>query len=272
MSSEQARRNVIAARDQLDILPTTSAQAMLLAEELFVVVDVLSGNIMLRRMLTDPAMSLTDKKTLLDRLFDKKIHGNTIAALCALVAQRWSNPAELPHAAEYMAVSAVLASAKLAHRLGTVEDELFAFARLISENSDLREAVSQRSNGDERKVALVRRLLNGKCAPETLRLATRAVVAARDTRPEHMLREDLAAAAEMRHEIFAIARTATPLTDDQRLRLITTLERRYGTTVRMTIDVDPSLMGGLRVQLPNHMIDGSVAGKFTKIRKELTST
>ena|SRR5689334_14622911 len=62
------------------------------------------------------------------------------------------------------------------------------------------------------------------------------------------------------HERVLRARitSARPLDDQQRADIVAALEKRYGKKVEAELDVDPSLLGGARVQIGDQVIHASV--------------
>jgi F-type H+-transporting ATPase subunit delta len=62
------------------------------------------------------------------------------------------------------------------------------------------------------------------------------------------------------HERVLLARitSAQPLTDEQRADIVAALEKRYGKRIEAELDVDPSLLGGARVQIGDQVIHASV--------------
>jgi len=62
------------------------------------------------------------------------------------------------------------------------------------------------------------------------------------------------------HERVIRARitSAKPLDDQQRNDIVAALEKRYGKKVEAELDVDPSLLGGARVQVGDQVIHASV--------------
>lgn len=67
----------------------------------------------------------------------------------------------------------------------------------------------------------------------------------------------------------ATAVTASPLTAEQRARLIVALEKKSGKTVVLTERVDASLVGGMRVEMEGHRYDNTVASKLSQLRRAL---
>lgn len=239
-----------------------------LGDDLFAVTDVLSANPALRRALTDPARDGQAKAALVERIFTGRVSGAAVDVLAGMARSRWSEAADLADAVERYATSALLAAADRAGRLDGVEDELFRFARTVEGDQGLRDAFSHRTAGTQRKVELVRSLLRGRAAPETVRLAVQAASHPRGLRTAQVLEQYVQAAAERRQQVVAHVVAAAPLTTEQRRRLETALQRRYG-RVRLNVDVDPSVIGGLRVQVGSELVDGTVTARLDEARRRM---
>ncbi|WP_133510221.1 F0F1 ATP synthase subunit delta [Candidatus Thiosymbion oneisti] len=59
------------------------------------------------------------------------------------------------------------------------------------------------------------------------------------------------------------------LGEDARRDLAAALEKRLGAEVEMTVETDPSLIGGVQIRAGDLVIDGSVRGKLHKLATEL---
>jgi F-type H+-transporting ATPase subunit delta len=240
-----------------------------LGEELFGVTSLLDRSAAVRRALTDPSRTPDAKAALVHRLLDGKVSSQVVELLVELVRGRWGAATDLSDATEWLAVEAVVAAADRAGRLDAVEDELFRFARAVAGNLDLRDAFSVRTVGADRKGELVRHLLNGKVSPETLLLAVQASTSPRGLRTEQALERYVEAAAARRKQLVAHVVVARPLAEDQRERLAAALQRVYGRAPRLNVDVDPDVVGGLRVQVGGELIDGTMLGRLDDARRRL---
>ena len=75
------------------------------------------------------------------------------------------------------------------------------------------------------------------------------------------------------HGILAVsALTAIPLSDDQILRLQRKLESVTGKTVRIQNRVDPTCMGGVRLDYDGKRLDGTVQGRLTSLGEYLKNS
>ena len=63
--------------------------------------------------------------------------------------------------------------------------------------------------------------------------------------------------------------SAKPLDDQQRADIVAALEKRYGKKVEAELDVDPSLLGGARVQIGDQVIHASVRDALAQMAAAL---
>jgi len=265
-----SRDSLVTGREALAaLLGRRGTKPEQVGQELFAITAVLDGSAAIRRALSDPSAQADAKAGLVHRLLDGKVGAGTVDLVALLSQQRWGATRDLTDALEELAVESVLAAAEGAGRLDAVEDELFRFSRAIAGDPRLRDAFSVRSEGDERKAQLVARLLEGKVGPETVQLATQAAVAPRGLRTERALERYVEAAAARRRQLVAQVVVARPLSEAHRERLAAALERLYGRVPRLNVDVDPDVVGGLRVQVGGELIDGTLLGRLDVARRKL---
>jgi F-type H+-transporting ATPase subunit delta len=69
--------------------------------------------------------------------------------------------------------------------------------------------------------------------------------------------------------VRATATTAVELSTDVREDIRRDLSERLGKDVRLTVVVDPRILGGLRVQFGDHVIDATVATRLEQLRRRL---
>ncbi len=265
-----SRASLAAGEERLETLLTApGAQPSAIAEELFGVTGVLADVAGARRALTDPSRTGADKAALVERLFAGRLSAATVDLLTGLVRGRWARALDLTDSVEHLAVSATLAGAEVAGRLDDVEDQLFRFARTVSGDAGLRDAFSTRTEGAGRKAALVQSLLAGRAAPEAVRLAVQAAIRPRGMRTEQVLEAYVTAAAQRRSRLVAHVVAARPLQPAHRARLAAALQRRYGRPMRLNVDVDPGVVGGLRVQVSGELVDATMVARLDEARRRL---
>jgi F-type H+-transporting ATPase subunit delta len=265
-----SREALAAARERLDALTdSTSADATKLADELAAVTALLDREVSLRRVLTDPAQAGEAKAELAQRLLGSQVGGPTADLVSGMVRSRWSQSRDLVDALEELADTAELTAAQKRGALDDVEDELFRFGRIVSSNTELRAALTDRAATTAAKIELLHRLLGGRAVPSTERLVTRLVTAPRGRSLEAGLESLSKLAAERRDRLVAVVTSAVPLSDTQKQRLGAALAKLYGHTMHLNIDVDPEVLGGIRVQVGDEVINGSIADRIEDAGRRL---
>jgi F-type H+-transporting ATPase subunit delta len=243
--------------------------ASTVGEELFAVTRLLDSSAALRRALTDPNSDGESKAGLVGRLLDGKVSGATVDVVSGLARSRWSSSRDLADACEELGVQATLAGAERDGVLEQVEDELFRFGRIVAGDRELRAALTDRTAPQESRTGLITRLLEGRATPATLVLAREVVGSPRGRRLEQALDDTGQAIAARRDRSVARVVSALPLTEDQRTRLSEALGRVYGRSMHLDVDVDPSLVGGLRIQVGDEVIDASVVARLARAERQL---
>jgi len=240
-----------------------------LADQLFSVARLLSGETTLRRHLADPAVPQESRTGLVERLLGSKLDRPALEAVAAAVAERWSRPVDLVNALEALARNAALGSAEKNDRLDEVEDELFRFGRILDREPELAGLLADTSRPLDGRTALLDRVLGGKVTSTTATLLNQAVALPRG-RHLDVIAEELAELAAARREL-SVARVVTPvrLTPEQEQRLTTSLSRLYGRPMSLQVELDEALLGGLVVRVGGEVIDGSVAGRIEAARRHL---
>jgi F-type H+-transporting ATPase subunit delta len=267
-----SREALAAARERLDALTdSTSVDAARLADELAAVTALLDREASLRRVLTDPAQPGEAKAELVQRLLGAQVGGPAVDLVSGMARTRWSQTRDLVDALEELANLADLTAAEKADALDDVEDELFRFSRIVTSNTALRAALTDRAASTSAKVELLRRLLGGRANVTTERLVTRLVTAPRGRSLEAGLESLSKLAAARRDRLVAVVTSAVPLSDAQKRRLGAALAKLYGRRMHLNLDVDPEVVGGMQVQVGDEIINGSVADRLEDARRRMAS-
>ena len=258
--------------DQLSAEHITSATvATRLASELFAVVGLLDTEHGLRRALSDPGKPAAEKGGVAADLLHGKITQRAEALVAAAAEAHWATSGDLSDGLEQLAVEVMVLAAEADRGLDDLEDGLFRFGRVVSANPDLRAALADQSLPEQGKRRLLSTLLDGKVTPVTLGLIDQMVAHPRGRTLTVAL--DLCAdiAARHRQQLIALVRTATELSASQRRRLADALARSYGHDVHLDVVIDPSVVGGISVQIGDELIDGTAASRLAEVRRKLAA-
>lgn len=265
-----SRGAAASVQEAFDAVLSGTADRTALGEDLFGVSAVIDANASLRRALADPSREGPAKRVLAQRLFGGRVSAEAAELVGATAAGRWAQERDFADTVESLGVQALLAQAEREGRIDAVEDELFRFERVVAGDPDLRDTLSIRNTDSDGKAALVRRLLEGKAHAETIRLAVQAVTNPRGRRLDRVLAEYLHLAAARREQLTALVTVAVPLSEQQHARLGTALEGIYGKSVVLHVVLDPTVIGGIRVQVGDEVVDGTVLRRLDEARRHIT--
>jgi len=266
-----SRKSLVTSRVSLDaaIKGADANSASALSSELFFVADVLSTNIAVRRALTDPSRDGKAKAAFISDLLGKKIGALALGLVTELSTLRWSSAKDLVLVVEQLAIEAEASAANIAGELDRVEDEFFTAATAFAGSSELRKALQ--SDATNAKATLVADILKG-ASGSTVKLVSQMVNAWRGRSIESAFADYQWALAARRNRVIALVRVAAPITPAQLERLTTSLTNKVGQPVRINIEIDPSVIGGVSVKFADEMVDGSVSNRLAGAARALAGS
>ena len=153
--------------------------------------------------------------------------------------------------------------------LEQVEDELFRFARILENETRLREALTDPAVEPEHRAKMVQELLGPKASPHTTNIIGFLVQQGRARELPKIIDSLVKLAAEERNKAVAEVRSATPLDGDQREKLKDAIARATGKQVELKVLVDPSVVGGLLVRVGDQIFDGTVRRRLQMAREHI---
>jgi len=265
-----SRQSLVAARVALDaaIKGASAASASELSSHLFFAADVFAGNTSLRRAITDPSRDKAAKAALVKDLFGKSTGALAISLLSDVSALRWSATKDVIHVIEQLAIEAEASAANIGNELDRVEDEFFETSRLVADNFELRKALVG-VGSVEAKSALIADVLGKKASASTVKLASALVSHLRGRSIEAAFADYLFGLANRRNRLIAVVRTAAALTDAQAKRLATVLEKKVGQPIRINVQIDPTILGGVSIKFADEQVDGSVVNRLANAGRAL---
>ena len=266
-----SRQSLLAARTALDaaVKGVDAQAASTLSAELFFAADVLGSNISVRRALTDTSRDAAAKGTLIKDLLASKVGAATVSLLTELSALRWSGAKDLVQVIEQLAIEAEATAANISGDLDRVENEMFVVSTTISNSSELRKAF--KSDADVAKSQLVAELLKN-ASSSTTKLVSQMVNSWRGRSIESAFADYQWALAARRNRVIALVRIAAPISQAQQDRLAAALDKQVGQPVRMNIEIDPAVLGGVSVKFADEMVDGSVSNRLAGAARALAGS
>jgi F-type H+-transporting ATPase subunit delta len=240
-----------ALTERLDDATGTQKAAATLGDELFTVSQLVRGEAGLRRFATDAALPAEAKQGMVQQVFSGRIGDPTLELLTDAAGRRWTRSGDLADVLERLSEIAVVRSAGA--KADQLTDELFELSGIIDANPRFRSALSDPARSVDDKAALLGSLLDDKALPATVTLA----------------KQSLAGTYHTITAALATARVARPMSAADQKRLSELLGSQYDTTVHLNVVVDPDVLGGVRVEIGDEVIDGTIASRLDDARRRL---
>lgn len=266
-----SRQSLIAARKSLDELlkGLSAADASALSAHLFTVVTTLDSSTPLRRALTDNSRDAKSKAELAKDLFGKSTSDLAIKLLINLTALRWSSPSNLGDVIEQLAVEAEASVANQNNELDRLEEEIFQFSRIVASDLELRQILNSAKYSGEGKRVLVAKLLASKVSPSTSRLLAALVSGMRGRSIERTIAFYASAAAARKMRVIAHVKSAVELSQGQKDKLASSLSGKIGQPVRLNVELDPKVLGGLSIRFADELIDATIVNRLADAGRAL---
>jgi F-type H+-transporting ATPase subunit delta len=173
--------------------------------------------------------------------------------------------------AQRMYARALFQAAQEAGRVDDVAGDLAALASAMDEVPELRAFLRNPQIEPTGKAAVLEQLAadGDELVRNFLRLAAEKGRAGEI--PEISAELD-ALVARAQNRLAVELTTAQELSDEDSASIVQAIEKASGRTVEATRAVDPSLIGGIVLQVGSHRADGSVRGRLERLRHELATT
>ncbi|WP_427171408.1 F0F1 ATP synthase subunit delta [Arthrobacter sp. 92] len=270
VSSESLTAALIALEAKL---PTASLQ---LANELFGILGTVDSSAGLRRALTDPSRSGAEKSALVKELFGGKVSPDAVEIASGLASSRWASARDIGDALETLAASVVIAvaenksavSASGLTGLEQLENDLFSFNHAVESNHEVQRALSEPQASPAAKIALAGKLVPS-ASEEAKVLIGQAVSQPRGLKATKLVGRFAELAAKRQQRWIATVSVTRPLSETQTSRLQAGLNALYGRELKINMNVDPALIGGIRIQVGDEVVDASLLARLGQLHRQL---
>lgn len=265
-----SRQSLVIARGALDaaVKGTSAATASEISTQLFFAAEVFASKSALRRAITDSSRDIDAKKSFIKDLFGSKIGEEASNLISGIAVLRWSASKDVIYVLEQLAIEAEASAANINNELDRVEDELFSASRALVDSSELRSALVGGAGADL-KAQLVTEILSKQASASTVKLVRALVTQRRGRSLEAAFAEYLFGLANRRNRLIAVVRTAAPISDAQRVRLSGAIEKQVGQPIRVNIQVDPTIIGGVSIKFADELIDASISNRLAHAGRAL---
>lgn len=265
-----------ASRDSLAQLHTElkdslSVGGVELGAELFAALKVIDENGALRRAITDPTVEAKRRQELMSKVFATKVSANAVTILQSIAGARWSTERELGDAVEEIAASAVIYSTEQDGLAGleALTQQLLEFNHAVEASHELQRALTDQQSPVANRGDLAVTLMTADATNAAKVLVRQAVELPRGLKPVDLVRRFADLSAQQQRQWIADVTVARPLQQAQVDRLAKSLSKAFGRELTLNIETDTQLVGGIRIQVGDEVIDSSVATRLNDLNTKL---
>lgn len=271
MRGEASRIADRESRDSLaPKLRDTREDAWRIGNELFTITKVLDDSIQLERALTDPSRPVADKVAVLKELLGDNAHPMTMEIMTDLVSRRWSRARDIANAVEDFGVDTMMYYADATDATLQVSIELSELHSALLNLPVVRAKLYDYQATSEARVKLFREVFSGKTLNKvTMRLAEHATCNLRRRRYLETIQWLINKFSRHMGESMVTVTTATPLKKEQIKRLVEVYSAKVGRQVHINSVVDPTVLGGMRIQVGDEVTDNTVVAQLQNLHRKV---
>ena len=165
--------------------------------------------------------------------------------------------------------TALYEEADAAGGLAAVDDDVLMLRNNIESNRELSRFFESPVIPQEKKESILQELLEERVETLTLQFLRLLVQKDRETLTKAILDQYQSLRDEQRGIVDAEVTVAQPLNDEDRTALVEALEEKTGKDVRLHLEENPDLIGGLVIRIGDRVFDGSVRSQLNALRDQL---
>ena len=274
MRGEASRIADRVSRDSLaPKLRDSGEDAWRIGNELFTITSALDHNIQLERALTDPSRPVEDKVAVVKTLIGDQAHPLVMEIMSDLVSRRWSRVSDIANAVEDFGVDGMMYYADYTNTTLQVSIELAELHSVLLNLPVVRAKLYDATVSSEARVKLLYSLIgDADFTKVTKRLAEHATCNLRNRRYLQTIQWLINKFSRHMGESMVTVTTATPLSKEQVEKLIAIYSAKTGHPVHINSVVDPTVMGGMRIQVGDEVTDNTVVAQLQHLQRTVKAT
>lgn len=274
MRGEASRIADRVSRDSLaPKLRDSGEDAWRIGNELFTITSALDHNIQLERALTDPSRPVEDKVAVVKTLIGDQAHPLVMEIMSDLVSRRWSRVSDIANAVEDFGVDGMMYCADYTNTTLQVSIELAELHSALLNLPVVRAKLYDATVSSEARVKLLYSLIgDADFTKVTKRLAEHATCNLRNRRYLQTIQWLINKFSRHMGESMVTVTTATPLSKEQVEKLIAIYSAKTGHPVHINSVVDPTVMGGMRIQVGDEVTDNTVVAQLQHLQRTVKAT
>ena len=274
MRGEASRIADRVSRDSLaPKLRDSGEDAWRIGNELFTITSALDHNIQLERALTDPSRPVEDKVAVVKTLIGDQAHPLVMEIMSDLVSRRWSRVSDIANAVEDFGVDGMMYYADYTNTTLQVSIELAELHSALLNLPVVRTKLYDATVSSEARVKLLYSLIgDADFTKVTKRLAEHATCNLRNRRYLQTIQWLINKFSRHMGESMVTVTTATPLSKEQVKKLVAIYSAKTGHPVHINSVVDPTVLGGMRIQVGDEVTDNTVVAQLQHLQRTVKAT
>ena len=165
--------------------------------------------------------------------------------------------------------SALFATAQKHDVVRSVEDDLSDISKLIESDQKFKDFILSPEVGRDEKIKIAETLFSDRVTALTMQALRVILVKRREAEISKVRDEFVALRREHGSVAYVVVTSAEAMEDDQRNSLIAKLGGSLGKSVEAEFQIDPRLIGGVKVQIGDYVLDGTVRGSLRRLEERL---
>ena len=150
--------------------------------------------------------------------------------------------------------------------LEETSDGLVTVISALKQTPEYRQLLASAAVGKAARIEALEGAFRGKIPNVLLGVLRMMVSRGHMSALEGMAREYEELSREYRGESVALVTSAVPLKEAEAVAIRAELEKRFARRVILRCELDPNLIGGVRVEVEGRVIDGSIRNKLEQIK------
>ena len=150
--------------------------------------------------------------------------------------------------------------------LEETSDGLVTVISALQQTPEYRQLLASAAVGKAARIEALEGAFRGKIPNVLLGVLRMMVSRGHMSALDGMAREYEELSREYRGESIALVTSAVPLKEAEAVAIRAELEKRFARRVILRCELDPNLIGGVRVEVEGRVIDGSIRNKLEQIK------
>ena len=150
-----------------------------------------------------------------------------------------------------------------------VEQQFKTIAEALEHTPDIKAFLGSPKIETSRKIAVLKDTLSGRISELLMNAVELLIERGRHAELAAVYQAYSKIAGDASGQARAVVYTARPLNDAELAAIAEQFGKLTGKMIRAEQEVDPSLIGGVRVRIGDRLYDGSLSGKLARLEKEL---